>query len=143
MSDDFKVEVNGLRDLRNALRAVEDATPGALRDGLADLAGLVAEDARNRVPVRTGKARASIVVRRQTAGAAIATGGSRAEYEPWLDFGGRVGRGRSVVRPFLKTGRYVYPALADKRAVINQRLDRLLADLAGQAGFDTTGDARG
>lgn len=143
MSDDLRIDVRGLRDLRRALKDVEETTPAALRDGLADLSGIVADEARSRVPDRTGRARASITVRKRSAGAAIATGGRAAPYEPWLDFGGRVGRAGSIRRPFLREGRYVYPALKDKRPVINDRLDRLLGDLAAKAGFDTTGNANG
>jgi hypothetical protein len=143
MSIDAKVEVKGLRDLRRALKDVAEATPADLRDGLAELSGIVAAAARERMPERSGRARASIVVRRQSAAAAIATGGSKAPYEPWLDFGGRVGPHKSTVRPFFKAGRYLYPALADNREEIGRRLDVLLADLAHKAGFDTTGDARG
>jgi len=143
MSIDAKVEVKGLRDLRRALKDLEGTTPTALRDGLAELSGIVAAAAQARMPERSGRARASVVVRRQSASAAIATGGSKAPYYPWLDFGGRVGPKKATVRPFFKVGRYLYPALADKREEIGRRLDVLLADLAQRAGFDTTGDARG
>lgn len=80
-----------------------------------------------------------IVSRRGFEGVQIEEGGAVAPYVPWLDFGGTVGRGRrttarvtisrgasgrittrrqilgsrgsgSVVRPFIKDGRYLYPA---------------------------------
>ena len=80
-----------------------------------------------------------VVTRRGFEGVQISEGGAIAPYAPWLDFGGTVGRGRrttarvtvargssgrvsvrrqilgsqgsgSVVRPFFKEGRYLYPA---------------------------------
>ena len=80
-----------------------------------------------------------VVTRRGFEGVEIAEGGPVAPYLPWLDFGGSVGRGRrtthrvtitgagdgrvrvqrkavgsrgtgSVVRPYIKDGRYLYPA---------------------------------
>src|SRR5690349_2882657 len=80
-----------------------------------------------------------VVNRRGFEGVQIEEGGTVAPYAPWLDFGGTVGRGRrstvrievsrgasgrvstrrqnlgsrgsgSVVRPFIKDGRYLYPA---------------------------------
>src|SRR5574342_1370527 len=87
----------------------------------------------------TGKARRAfrvkVVTRRGFEGVEIQEGGSLAPYLPWLYCGGTVGRGRrttarvsihaggrvtarrvgsrgtgSVVRPYLKDGRYLYPA---------------------------------
>lgn len=80
-----------------------------------------------------------VVTRRGFEGVEISEGGAVAPYAPWLDFGGTVGRGRrttarvtitahssgrvqvrrqnlgsrgsgAVVRPFIKDGRYLYPA---------------------------------
>jgi hypothetical protein len=87
----------------------------------------------------TGRAKRAfkvkVVTRRGFEGVEIAEGGAVAPYLPWLDFGGTVGRGRrstarvsihgggrvtvkrvgsrgsgSVVRPYIKDGRYLYPA---------------------------------
>lgn len=80
-----------------------------------------------------------VVNRRGFEGVQLTEGGPVAPYTPWLDFGGTVGRGRrttarvtisrgaggriqtrrqilgsrgsgSVVRPYIKDGRYLYPA---------------------------------
>lgn len=84
-----------------------------------------------------------VVTRRGFEGVEISEGGEAAPHVPWLDFGGTVGRGRrttarvtltgtgdgrvrvqrrtvgskgtgSVKRPFLKDGRYLYPAYYDR-----------------------------
>jgi hypothetical protein len=57
-------------------------------------------------------------------------------YYPWLDFGGRVGRSRSVVRPYLKQGRYIYRAYFANRDRFAQLLEDTLVDVARQAGLE-------
>lgn len=140
---ELKVEVKGIRDLRRSLKQVETELPKELRDGLAAVSELVLDAARPKVPSVSGGAVGSMRVRRQSAAAAIAVGGEKAPYFPWLDFGGRVGRNKSVVRPFFKEGRYIYPTLKEKRSVINEKVDKLIAELAVKAGFETDGDASG
>jgi hypothetical protein len=53
---------------------------------------------------------------------------------PWLDFGGRVGRAKSVHRPFLPGGRFIYPGYTRNRPEIQQRLLAALLQVAEQAG---------
>ena len=141
MANDATIQVTGLKDLRKALRDVAKDAPKELSAGLAEASEIVASAARPKVPARTGRAAASIKVRKQSTGAALAVGGARAGYFPWLDFGGRTGKHKSVRRPFLREGRYIYPTLRDKRPDVNAKVDEVLARLAVRAGFDTSGDA--
>lgn len=135
MANDAKVEVRGIKDLSKALREIDKDLPKELGAGLAEAAAIVADAARPKVPQRTGKAAASIKVRKQQRGAALAVGGSKAPYFPWLDFGGKTGRNNSVRRPFVPGGRYIYPTLADKREQVNAKVDEVMARLAEKAGF--------
>ena len=137
---DRTIEVTGIRELRKALKDVEADLPRELRDGLFEIATLVADAARVKVPSVSGDAAGSIKARKQSAAASLAVGGTKAPYFPWLDFGGAVGRNRSVKRPFLKEGRYVYPTLKEKRNVITEKVDALIKTLAVKAGFETSGD---
>jgi hypothetical protein len=141
VADGLKVEVRGVRELRKALKDVGGDAPKELAAGLAEAAEIVARVARPRVPVRTGRAVGSIKVRKQSAGAALAVGGTAAPYYPWLDFGGKVGRNKSIRRPFVHGGRYIYPALADTRDEVNAKVDDVLKRMAERAGFETRGDA--
>lgn len=129
------IEVNGLRDLQSALRKIDKELPRELAAGLAEAAKIVADAARGKVPQRTGRAAASIKVRKQQRAASIAMGGAKASYMPWLDFGGKVGRNRSVHRPFIPGGRYVYPTLSDKNEEVVDKIDEVIERLAGRAGF--------
>lgn len=141
--DDAKITVVGLPDLRKSLRALDKELPKELAAGLAEAAAIVADAARPKVPARTGRAAASIKVRKSQSAAVLAVGGSQAEYFPWLDFGGAVGRAKSVKRPFLQGGRYIYPTLKEKNAQVKAKVDEVLERMARQAGFDTSGNAGG
>lgn len=139
--DDAKVEVRGIVELRKALRDIDKDLAKELGAGLAEAARIVADEARAHVPVRTGRAAASIKVRKQQTGAALAVGGAKAGYYPWLDFGGKVGRRHSVRRPVIPGGRYIYPALRRKDAEVKAKVDEVLERMARLAGFDTEGNS--
>jgi Bacteriophage HK97-gp10, putative tail-component len=141
--DDVGVKVHGIADLQRALRDVDRDLPKELAAGLAEAAEIVASAAAPKVPRRTGAAAASIKVKKQQRAASLAVGGAKAEYTPWLDFGGRVGRGKSVSRPFIREGRYVYPTLREKDKEVRAKVDEVLERLARAAGFDTEGNASG
>lgn len=140
MPGDVKIQVKGGRELRAAFKQIDAALTQQLKEGFKAIAEMVAAEARGRVPKRTGTAAGSIKARGTTRGGAIAFGGSKAPYYPWLDFGGAVGRNRSIKRDFISEGRYVYPSIRDKRSEIIDRTDDLIEDIARKAGFETRGD---
>lgn len=141
MADDVTIQVHGLKEFQGALRQIDKALGPELRKALNEVAEVVAGAARPKVPVVSGRAAGSIKVGSTQRAAQIKVGGSKAEYFPWLDFGGRVGRRKSVKREFLKEGRYIYPTLREKRDATRQKLDQVLKRLAEQAGFETKGEA--
>lgn len=132
------ITIRGVAEFRNALGELESSLPKALDVALAGCADLVLTDARRRVPTRTGAARASLAVRMIDQRAEVVAGGSRAPYFGWLDFGGRVGRGLSVNRPYLANGRYVYFAHQGVQARYLELLSKALADAVAGAGFEAT-----
>jgi hypothetical protein len=118
-------------ELRTALRECSDEIADVVLSELEDIAAGVAEDARARVPHRSGAARASYKAR----GTAVVFGDG-VPYVPWLEFGGSVGRkgpdGRGTVkRPMVKGGRYVYPAINASLADIEKRVDDLISQITG------------
>lgn len=134
----IKLQMPGLRELSDALKRVAPDAKREFQKDLKAIGQLVQNDTRADMPRRKGKAKKSVKVRvvsrRGFEGVEISEGGAVAPYAPWLDFGGTVGRGRkstarvhigggkvrvqrvgsmgtgSVVRPFIKDGRYLYPA---------------------------------
>lgn len=155
MAENETIRVVGLADLRKALRQIEQTLPRELGAGLAEAAAIVADAARPKVPRRSGAAQASIKVRKKQGAAALAVGGAKAPYYPWLDFGGTVGRGRvaagnkqraggefggtagSVKRKVIRGGRYIYPTLREKDAEVKAKVDEVVVRLAKRAGFET------
>jgi hypothetical protein len=102
------------------------------------VADVVVDVARPRVASRSGRARGSVRAKSTRTAVRIAGGGKRVPYYGWLDYGGRVGRGKAQVRPFKKQGRYLYPAYYATRDEIPRLLEDALVDVARQAGLEVT-----
>ena len=130
------VAVIGLRDTRRALRAVDAGAARALRVALNAAASFLIDRTRPKIPRRTGAAAASLKSRSSQEAVRIAVGGRRAPYYPWLDFGGSVGPGGSVKRPYLPDGRWLYPTLRENRAEFVKIMDDAVADVVRAAGLD-------
>jgi hypothetical protein len=132
------IRVEGLREFSQGLKRLDGDMPKVLRLGLNSVAGVVVDVARPRVASRSGRARGSVRAKSTRTAVRIAGGGKRVPYYGWLDYGGRVGRGRSQVRPFKKQGRYLYPAYYATRDEIPRLLEDALVDVARQAGLEVT-----
>lgn len=138
MSEDA-VRVEGLNAVAKAIRRIDPELAKELRVVLNDAADTIVDRARPGVPKRSGRAAASIKAKSTRSLARVTGGGSRAPYYPWLDFGGRVGRRRSVTRQFRKRGRYIYKAYfraRDSGEFQDQMHDGLL-DVLRRAGLET------
>ena len=128
---DAKVEIHGLKELSVAFRRVDKTLVGELKVSFRGLAEHVVGVIIGRMPRRSGKAVASVKPRGTTRGAAIAFGGTKAPYMPWLDFGGSTGRGHrpgvagsgAIKRDMIPDGRYVYPGIAQSRPEIERAVD--------------------
>lgn len=114
-------------ELRAALRDCSDDIADLVSSELEDIAKDVASDARGRVPQVTGAAAGSYRPR----GTGVIFGGVDVPYVPWLEFGGAVGRKKAVIRPKVKGGRYLYPAIAENLADIEKRVDDLIGIATG------------
>lgn len=134
---DTKINIRGIRELNRSLKQVDSQLPKQLKDEFKSLATDVAGKIQSKVPTLTGRARSSVKPRATSRGAGIAFGGSKAEYYPWLDFGGKVGRKKSIYRDFIKEGRYVYPTLREMNPEIADRVDKIIEEVSEKAGFDT------
>lgn len=132
------IRIDGLAEFSRNLKKLDSDLPKALRLALNDAADLVVTDTRKRVPKRSGKAAASIRAASTRTAVRVKAGGRKAPYYPWLDFGGRVGRRRSVIRPFLKEGRYLYDVYFEHRdsGRLQHIVNRSLLRIASQAGVE-------
>jgi hypothetical protein len=130
------IRVEGLAEFSRNLKRLDAELPKALRIALNDVADVVVGYARPRIPRRRGRARASLRVASTRTRVRVRAGGKRAPHYPWLDFGGRVGRNRSVTRPFLREGRYLYKGYFEKRADMALVLERALLRVAAESGIE-------
>jgi hypothetical protein len=146
-ASDAKIKVVGIPDLQKALKLIDKGLAAELAEGLMEAAEIVRSAAVPLIPERSGDARASVKVRKQGRAAALAVGGSKAPYYGFLDFGnitgqgGAVGRADSVGRPFIKSGRYIYPSLARNRDKVAAKVDEVIERLATKAGFEQEGES--
>lgn len=130
------IRISGLTEFRKGLKAMDAQLPKALRIAFNGAADLVVNDARTHIPTRSGAAKASVKARSTQTASRIVGGSNKVPYYPWLDFGGRVGRGHSVTRPFLKHGRYIYNSYFDNRERYAELLVQGLRDVASTAGVE-------
>ena len=87
------------------------------------------------VPSRTGTAAGSIKPQSTQRMGQVKAGGGRAKYYPWLDFGGSVGRHKSVHRPFLKTGRYLFAAYKANKPALEAATSKGIMELMRKSGL--------
>jgi hypothetical protein len=130
------IRVEGLRELQAALKAADGESQKQLRVIGNDAAEVIVAGAQRLVPRRSGRARGSIKARSGQREVRIVAGGGRAPYYAWLDFGGSVGRGGSVSRPFLRTGRYLYPTYRRRRGALVTELEKGLRKIVDAAGME-------
>lgn len=131
------IRIDGLRELNAALKRADTELPKRVRLELNDAIAELAKEVAGRFPRRSGRAAGSVRPRSTRTAARLAMGGARAPYAAWLDFGGAVGRKRSVRRRFYQSGRYLWPTFAKRKPDILARLERALVEVAREAGFDT------
>lgn len=130
------VKVKGLAEFTRNLKLLDRDLPKAVRVAFNDAADVIVDDAKPRVPRRSGRAAGSIRARSTRTKARITGGGARAPYYPWLDFGGRVGRRKSVKRPVLADGRYIYNAYFRRKGEFKEAMEDALLDVVRKAGLD-------
>lgn len=129
------VKVKGLAEFNRNLKRLDAELPKAVRVAFNAAADVVVADAKPRVPRRRGRAQGSVRARSTRTKARVTGGGNRAPYYPWLDFGGRVGRRKSVKRPVLADGRYIYNAYFRRRGEFVEAMEDALLDVVRQAGL--------
>jgi hypothetical protein len=130
------IKIDGLSTFVKNLKTLDRDLPKALRVAFNSCAEVVVNDARSSIPTKSGKAKASVKARSTATASRVVGGSKKAPYYPWLDFGGRVGRARSVNRPFIKHGRYIYNAYFDNRARYADLVEQALLDVARSAGVE-------
>jgi hypothetical protein len=141
VAGEVRVEIRGLKEVRAALRRLGGNVPQATRSAAERAAQLVIDHAKPRVPVgpaRAGHARDTMRVVDAGGRFFVTAGDAAHSYYPWLDFGGRVGRRKSVKRTYIKEGRYIFPAYSAVYPQIEGVMADALRDAARSAGLEVS-----
>jgi hypothetical protein len=130
------IRVIGLKEFRASLKEVDQELPKALRIALNKSVEIIVDFAHAHIEVKSGRAKRSVKARSTQTTARVQGGGKKASHYAWLDFGGRVGKDRSIYRPVLKNGRYIYNGYFRNRDRYGELLQESLVDVARQAGIE-------
>lgn len=137
---DQRIRVEGLKELSRTLRKLSDSKEFGkeLRGANLKSAQVVASRAQSRAPVRSGRLRGSIRALAQQRGAQVKGGSKRVPYFGFIDFGGTIRfrtSSRRITRPYIKGGRILYPALAEKRQEVNNIFNEEVKKVMRKAGL--------
>jgi hypothetical protein len=132
------IKVDGLAEFQKSLRQMDANLPKQLRVMLNSAVTVVIDWAVPKIPRRTGRAARSVKAKSSQREARASMGGRAAPWMPWLDFGGRVGPDKSVERPFITRGRYLYPGLEATHEDVQKIMESGLAALATGAGLEVS-----
>ncbi len=158
----FRLNVTNIAEVSGAFKQVDVRLPKELQKRLKKVADHVVGVAQQRMPFGNGDAAKSLKPRATGRGSAsilFPAGGPESfsdpvGYYPWLDFGGGKAGARGITssspiaharstggfkRPYIKGGRFLYPAIAESQVFISDAVDDAIETLAKEAGFDTEG----
>jgi hypothetical protein len=136
VADNITISVLGLKEFRRQVESAYGRKDAGveLRKVFNTAAAVVVADAAAKVPKVSGALAGSIRARSTKSEARVVMGKAKVPYAGFIEFGGRVGKGRtgrntgSVRRPIVKTGRYLYPAfLRHQGTVLAVLVDELRA----------------
>jgi HK97 gp10 family phage protein len=127
------VRVDGLTELLRDLKKLEPEVSKELRDRLKEIVNVVASDARQKAPYKTGKLAKKIVPSVTNKGAAVL---SKAEHARIMEFGGRhpvFGNRNTWV--FQPARPHVFPAVEAHRADVDRQGQEALDNALRKIGF--------
>ncbi|MFL6145582.1 MAG: hypothetical protein ACJ72N_27440 [Labedaea sp.] len=130
--------VAGLSEMRKGFKGIDKDLPKGIRILLNTVAQVVVDAAKPKVASKTGAARGSLKAASSQTQAKVSAGGRAAPYYPWLDFGGSTGRKKATKRPFYKSGRYIFPTVAEKQDDIQKAMLKAVQQLAAASGVEVS-----
>lgn len=129
------LKIEGLKDFQAALRDAEEGLQKQLRVVFNEAADAVVASARPFIPRRSGRLAGTLKASSGQREASVKLGGVKTPYAGFIEFGGRVGRRRSVIRRFVPGGRSLYPAVQREEGQLTDIMARGLERLADEAGL--------
>ncbi len=140
MAEDFGLEVFGADELAIKLTILDQTLDQAGEKGGHRAAEAIARSARLKMPVGPID-RGHVRDTARAEGMEAILGGTFFPYTGWLEFGGRVGRGRhegaGIYREKkLPQGRYLYPSYVQHMRDVDRFLDQETTEVIHRAGFE-------
>jgi hypothetical protein len=139
------VEVIGLTELQRSLKDIEPALKKEFNKELRKIGNKVAAEVRAKMPVKTGRARASVKSGVRNGMAYVQGGKATVPYYAWLDFGGPTrsrgpnGPWRNGWKPgrreFIQRGRYLYPTVDEMQPEVEKSAVEAFDRTARQLGL--------
>ena len=133
------IEWDGIPHALDCLERLHVAAEQALDHSVNDSADRVASRTKAAIPLGPeahGHLQSSVRVERSEGlRATVAEGGPRFPYVYFLEFGGRVGRRHAVHREYIRSGRYLYPALRTVRPGIEPVMEEHLIEACRESGW--------
>lgn len=125
------IRIDGLDEFVQSLAAVN--ADEVLRTLTESTGEAIVADAKQRIPVKSGGARASIRGEVTPEGFTVTGGGSKAPYFGWLEYGGRAGH---VDRARVTDGRYIGAAYKRREPQLTADLEAALVTAVEAAGIE-------
>jgi phage gpG-like protein len=121
----IETQVLGLPELKKGSRKLFDRIGEHADKEFQSTADQVATLVAAKQPVKTGRLRASVSTTGIEHGAQIGLGGPGVPYAGWIEFGGTRGR------PYVDTGRTLYPTAEDSERLFERAGERVARDQIG------------
>jgi len=137
MAGPVAVRVEGLRELQKILKEVDGKLQRQIRVALNEGAKIVVAAGRPTLPVVSGALAATLRPSSSQREGRVTLGTGAVPYAGWIEFGGKIphhGGGESV-RPYIREGRYLFPAAVRKTDQVIEVCDRAVSDLIVKAGL--------
>jgi len=147
MAPPAQVGVVGLKALQRDLNRLADPRAGGMSRALQAAGRAAAEPvaaaARSALPHDSGRLAGDVRVTAARTGAAVRMGRKTVPYAAWVEFGGRRHRPHDTARPFVRTGRYLFPAARQLAATSARAYAEAVEVALGRARWtNQTADAR-
>lgn len=134
-----QIEVKNLKEVQASLRKLDPALKKSLNAKIKDISGVVAGKAKALTPTGPaggGHVASSVRPFVKSGATGIRFGSAKFPYAGWLEYGGKVGKHKSVSRPFVKTGRYLGRAYVEEKPEILAEMNEAMDQAINEAGLN-------
>ncbi|MGH3370687.1 MAG: HK97 gp10 family phage protein [Nocardioidaceae bacterium] len=142
MARPVAVRVEGLSELRRALKELDTKAPTQIRKALNEGSKIVVDAARPTLPEISGNLAASLRPSSTQREGRVTMGRADVPYAGWVEFGGKITHAghdhigdHTLRRPFIKQGRYLFPAAERKTDEVIEVCDREISELIARTGL--------